>query len=286
MKRILVHCHIYYPELWDDLKSSIKNIIPHSFDLFVTMVEEHIAIRDDIRKHFPDAHIDIVKNVGYDLAPFISIINKVNLDNYSYVVKLHTKRAITKPPYFRNLKNDEWAKTLRTFIKSTETFNQCLRVFEEKPNIGMINDYKVIVEQDFYDKKAQKELKIFLKKHNFPSMKYRFVAGTMFVARAEIFSELQNLHLNDSDFPEPNKDHSMQFAHIIERFLGYSVYLHQMILTDMNKTESFIKRYLAYLTFEHNVVRPVKRFLYQNKITKSNKKIIKICKIPVWRGEK
>lgn len=285
MKKILVHCHIFYPELWEELKFCIKNITQHEFELYVTMVEEHEAIRKDIQNHFPAAHIDIVKNVGYDIAPFVSIINKINLEEYAYIVKLHTKRPSIKPPYFRNLKNEEWKNTLLSFIQSKEIFNQCLHTFETNSKIGMINDYKVIIGKDFYDERAQKELQIFLKNHQMPWKKYRFVAGSMFVARAEIFSELKNLHLIDADFPAPTAEHSMQLAHIIERFLGYSVYLHQMILTDVKRAESFIKIYLAYLAFEHYVMQPVKRFLYQKKITKSNKIIIKICKIPVWRGD-
>lgn len=286
MKQILIHCHIFYPELWEELKAYMMNIIPHKFELFVTMVEDHAAIRQDIQNHFPQAHIDIVKNVGYDIAPFISIINKVNLDDYSYIVKLHTKRPSTRPPYFRSLKNGEWMKNLLSFLQSKETFKQCLQAFEKNSKIGMINDYKIIVGKDFYDKKAQQELRVFLKKHNLPCKRYRFVAGSMFVARAEIFAELKHLHLIDADFPKPDTRHSMQLAHVIERFLGYSVYFHNMILTDIKKPEYFIKIYLAYLAFDHYVMEPVKRFLYKKKITKSNKIIIKICKIPVWRSDR
>ena len=86
MKPILVHCHIYYPELWSELKSCIMNINPHPFQLYVTMVEKHQNIIKDIEKTFKDVHIDVVKNQGYDLGPFIYIINKLNLDDYSYIV--------------------------------------------------------------------------------------------------------------------------------------------------------------------------------------------------------
>ena len=281
MKPILVHCHIFYPELWEELKSCIKNIAPNPFDLFVTMVEEHNDVRQDIQNNFSKVHIDIVKNVGYDVAPFVSVLNKINLEDYSYVVKLHTKRPTINPPYFRNLINNEWSKALLSFIQSKEAFNLCLKAFEENKNIGMISDYKAIVQRELNDKNAQKVLQNFIKEHNFPRLKYRFVAGTMFIARAEIFAELKNLHLTDSDFPAPNAEHSMQLAHVIERFLGYSVYLHNMILTDINKTESFIDKYLSYLTFKHYVLQPIKRFFYQKKITKSGALKIKVCKIPV-----
>ena len=282
MKPILVHCHIFYPELWAELKSCIMNIAPYKFDLFATMIDEHKNIIQDIKNTFPDAHVSIVNNVGYDIAPFISVINQVNLDNYSYVVKLHTKRAIVQPPYLRDLKNDEWKKTLLSFVRSKEDFNHCIEALETNPKIGMINDYKVIVGKDFYDKKAYQGLNGFIKEKGLPFVKYRYVAGTMFVARVNIFYEVQNLHLSDKDFPVPDKVHSMQLAHFMERFMGYIVYLHGMIVTDIKKTESFVKDYLFYLAFAHYMM-PIKRIFYQKKITKSGEKVIQILRIPVFR---
>lgn len=53
MKPILVHCHIYYPQIWPELKECIHNIEPHPFKLFVTMVEKHPDIIDNVILHFP-----------------------------------------------------------------------------------------------------------------------------------------------------------------------------------------------------------------------------------------
>lgn len=115
MKPILVHCHIFYPELWEELKSCIKNIAPNPFDLFVTMVEEHNDISKDIQNNFPKAHIDIVKNVGYDIFPFVSVLNKINLEDYSYVVKLHTKRPILLMNIW-NLQKNILKKLMENFL--------------------------------------------------------------------------------------------------------------------------------------------------------------------------
>ena len=93
MKKILVHLHIYYPSLYDELKSYINNITD-GFDLYVSMVEEHKDIIDDLQNNFKNVNIDIVENRGYDVGPFIEVLNKVNLDDYSYIIKLHTKRDI------------------------------------------------------------------------------------------------------------------------------------------------------------------------------------------------
>lgn len=91
-KPILVHVHIYYPEMWYELRQCIQNIVPHSFDLYVTMVEEHQDIITDIKDSFPSAKIKVVENRGYDIYPFIKILNNLDMDDYSYVIHLHTKR--------------------------------------------------------------------------------------------------------------------------------------------------------------------------------------------------
>ncbi len=104
IKPIFVHCHIYYPELWPELKTCIQNIHPYPFELFVTMVENHQRIINDILSSFPNAHIEIVENRGYDIGPFVYTLNKIVLDNYSYIIKLHTKRNIdVNMPPFRNM---------------------------------------------------------------------------------------------------------------------------------------------------------------------------------------
>ena len=92
MKPILVHLHLFYPEMWLELKTCINNIASYPFKLYVTMVNEHQDVINDIKMSFNYPHIEIVENRGYDIGPFINIINKTNLDDYSYIVKLHTKR--------------------------------------------------------------------------------------------------------------------------------------------------------------------------------------------------
>ena len=134
MKPILVHLHIYYNNLYEQLKQCIKNIEPYSFDLFVTMIEEDKGIIRDIRETFPDAKIQIVENRGYDIGPFIELINQVNLDNYDYVVKLHTKRNMPKGSllHYFDVSGSKWRNYALDFISAANKFNYCIQEFEKK----------------------------------------------------------------------------------------------------------------------------------------------------------
>lgn len=114
MKPILIHCHIYYPKLWKEFKECILNISAlYRYKLFVTMVEKNSDIEDDIMKNFPNNKIEIVDNRGYDIGPFIHVLNQVNLDEYSYIIKLHTKRNVeSKKEAIRQMYGSIWRENL------------------------------------------------------------------------------------------------------------------------------------------------------------------------------
>lgn len=269
--------------MWPELKECIHNIEPHPFKLFVTMVEKHTDIWDDILIDFPNTHVEVVENRGYDIGPFVHIINQVNLDDYSYIVKLHTKRDLEiGNTGFRGLDASKWRNALLSFIKTTEVFNQYLNVFEKNPNIGMQAHHTVIVHHDFFDEKAKKRMKQYLIEKHLPNIKYAFVAGTMFIARASIFKDIQNLHLTFSDFPDPKGEHKTQLAHVMERLFGYFVYKNKFVIRDGLLKPRTEKQYHQKEYIKIKFIYPIIRFFYQKKITKSGKMIVKICKIPIF----
>ena len=282
-KPILAVVHIYYPEMWDELKSCLNNItLP--YDLYVTTVEQNRYLQDDVMNFKTGAHFEVVENRGYDVGPFVHIINQVNLDDYSYIVKLHTKRELAiGNTGFRGLDGQKWRETLLSFIKTPDVFNQYLKAFDVNKKIGMQANHHVIVHYDFFDEQAQKEIKAYFQKNRLPKRKYAFVAGTMFIAKASVFKDIQNLHLTFSDFPDPKGEHKTQLAHIIERLFGYFVYKNGFIVRDSLITSETEQKYHKKEYIKMKLTYPIIRFFYQKKITKSGKVIIKICKIPVYR---
>ncbi len=280
MKPILIHCHIYYPHMWPELKECIHNIEPHPFKLFVTLVEKHNDIWHDILTTFPNAHIEVVENRGYDVGPFIHILNQVDLDEYSYIVKLHTKRDIqSKRDKINNLSvyGSIWRDKLLSPFKSKEIFAKYISAFETNEKIGMQSHYTLQI-QNAQDKAS--DLINPLRRFCLTKINYLFVAGTMFIARANIFKSLQSLNISLNDFEIP-KNHCGELAHEIERLMGYIVYQSGYICFDGNVLESVQTK------FQHKVSRlsPIQflfRFLFQYKTTRTGKKIIKIFRIPVF----
>lgn len=271
MKPILVHLHIYYPHLYKDLKKCMLNITPHKFDLFVTMVEEHSEVISDIKATFPNAKIEILENKGFDIAPFIHVLNKVNLDDYDLLVKLHTKRDIYSRSRLINgydLGGSKWRNYLLNFCKTEKNWKKSLNLLN-RDDVSMVSDYHVILKQDAnvapeYLDELENKLKISYSKER------EFVAGTMFVAKANIFKVLQN-KLKPEDFTLSIRDGDV-LPYACERVFGF---INSSKIVSFDRKKGVLERYMKLIL----------RFIYKHKIT-DKKETIKIFKIPVYKKVK
>ena len=93
MKKILVHVHIFYENLYPELKACLLNLKDYNCDYIFTFVKENKTLESDIKSTFSNAKIEIVKNLGFDLGPFVHVLNEVNLsDKTSYQKRYSSKR--------------------------------------------------------------------------------------------------------------------------------------------------------------------------------------------------
>ena len=221
-KPMLVHAHIFYPDLWPELKTYIQNISPYPFDLYVTMVQKYPDIEDDIHNVFPKAHIEVVENRGYDVGPFIHILNKIDLDNYDYVIKIHTKGTKTTAKKFRGLKGGQWREELLSFLQSHETLTSYLNSFQQS-SLGMTGGYKCLITRDNYyvGPECQKRIEEFIIQNGLSFINFSFVAGTCFLCRSSVLRPIQTLRLKISDFEVPGEKEVHSLAHVFERMFGY-----------------------------------------------------------------
>ena len=91
--RIAVVLHLYYPDLWNEMRIAIERI-PHPYDLFVTLVKgtsDHI--RTSVTQAVPRAYVFDFENRGRDVGPFLVLLQSGVLFRYDLVCKLHTKRS-------------------------------------------------------------------------------------------------------------------------------------------------------------------------------------------------
>lgn len=279
MKPILVHAHVFYSELWPELKSCIQNLADYPFELFVTMVVDNNELKADVLSAFPKAHIEVVENRGFDVGPFVHVLNQVDLDDYSYVVKLHTKRDMPLGAHLKyfDMSGAKWRHYVLATLKSEKVVKNIISAFEKDKKLGMAADYHLIVNKERDDIRAQQEAIKILKQLGYENISYGYVAGTMFWCRAFLLSPLKRLGIDLSDFEESSAHCKISTrAHVLERLLGCLVGAQSQKIADP----------ITFIQFPGKIcetVRKMKRFFFQRKITKNGKLIVKICKIPVYR---
>ena len=273
MPKILVHVHLYYQEMWPELKACLQNITAE-YDLFVTMVEDKAELRADILAFSPEAKINIVPNKGFDIAPFIDVLNKVDLTKYDYIIKLHTKRDMPKGT-LRNgfdVSGNKWREYLLTFLRNQKTFEKCLSAFSQDKTLGMIADYHLIVKNDRKNEEAVRKAQELLTSLKLQTKDNRYVMGTMFMARAKLFEPIKKLNLNFDDFSSSVRGEDI-LPYALECLLGYVVCVQAYKILD--PLHVFLYQSFA------KIFAKISTFIYRKKIKSDGQTIIKICKVPL-----
>lgn len=283
MKPFLVNIHLYYDFLYKELKQCLLNIKDYNeIDLYVTLPKHMEEIENDIKSSFDNVNIIIAENLGYDVAPFVDVLSRVNLDDYSYVIKLHTKRDVPSSASRFWFKGAKWRNMLLKFVKTKENFKRVLDRFENDGTIGMHGPVTSTFNFITDDKIGHKESNRFIQNNICKNKRYyRFVAGTMFMVKAELLKPIQKLNLKYTDFDVPDVSHEdCQLAHMLERAFGYLVYSSGYRITDCT-ISSFMNFMIAFYMNAIRILHIITDPFVSIRITKKNKLLVKIIKIPV-----
>lgn len=277
--RIFVHVHLYYFDMWPELKSALKNITA-PYDLFVTITEHNADIEKDILEFNPEARIITVENKGFDIQPFITVLNGVDLSKYSHIIKLHTKRDMPVGT-IRNgfdVSGDKWRRYLLAFLQSKRTFETCLKDFEIDKTLGMTVDYRLIVKNDRKNRDTTLKAQAMLADFGFEQRDLSYVMGTMFFARADLFSKIKNMNITAERFAKSEHGTTDALPFVLERLFGFMITAQGLYIKDVLKSP--LKQTAG------KIFSVLQNFLWRKKLTSSGKTIIKICKIPVFASKR
>ena len=278
--RTAVHLHLYYISQLSEIISDLHNLdrAGGDYDLFVTMSVENPAAESEILKEFPTAKIWLTENRGYDIGPFIDFLHKINLDSYDYILKIHTKNK-KGGDYgcFNGVRVDSktWANMLwDALLGSSDVVKNNYSILLENPKVGMLGSSFCLSRKE-ENPKIRAKMSYECKRLSLAENdNISFIAGTMFMVRAKLMQPFLAYRITDFDEVQ-SKVHDYMLAHCLERLFGVSVL-----------AQGYEIRGVAYKQYQFSRLwASVKRFAAQKKITKNGKKIIKICKIPVWQSK-
>ncbi|MCM1324819.1 MAG: rhamnan synthesis F family protein [Acetobacter sp.] len=243
----------------------------------------YIEVRDPIEKELPSTRqfttlqvpLAPAENRGYDIAPFISTLQRIPLSQYQYILKLHTKNNNRHQYTYlnhRRLNNQIWSNIMwNALLGSPKKIRDNFKLITSNPQIGILApEYCLTNEPECY-RTFLPQINKELRSLGFPKIEtLTFAAGTMFLARTEVLLPLLKYQINDFPPTDGNiKDGTL--AHVIERLFGAVAESLGYTLHPIKHKTYHIARFFLIL----------KRFFYQKKQTNTGKTLIKICKIPI-----
>lgn len=274
MPRIAVHFHLYYFEQLEDILRRLSCLNDCDYNLFVTMSEKNQQAQEKILQFNPDTTIWQTQNSGYDVGPFIDFLHKIKLEDYDFVLKIHTKRICNDYCKFkrRRFTIKTWRNILLDgLLSSPQAVENNLHIMEKNPEIGMIGSDYILVDINELLPPVQ-TLTAEMKNIDLDMPEdLHFVAGTMFLVRAKLLRPFLKYQITDFACSDKNI-HDNTLAHILERLFGFAVTAQGYKIQGV-KNKSYELQILT---------DALKRFLFQKKINKKGKLIVKLCRIPVF----
>jgi len=213
---IAVIIHLYYIELWDEVKANLASFKEVTFDLYININNEcsvdHI---NTIRDSYPDARIFSFENRGRDILPFLKIFNIVYPLNYGHICKIHSKKS------FHREDGDKWRHNLiNGLIGSPAIIKENLEKFVRNPKTGIIVPKGNVFEYKDWIGSNNEMVEGFALKNNIKITEdFTFPSGSMFWFKPVVFKQLYK-NIDFTVFKTENGQLDGTMAHSIERIFG------------------------------------------------------------------
>lgn len=282
MKRVLVHLHIYYPQQIDYFINKMGNIVDVEWDLYVTYSELPKDAFSKLKSFKPSVQFLPIENIGYDIWPFLSLIRALNLKDYDYVIKLHTKREL--PPNETDLLNQSgfyWRNTLvDSILFSQNHFRNILKILDQKKKIGMICARDYYLKEDLFQDFIKKELQ----KLGLLKMSSKMEFGSIFMIRSYVLESLKTDIISRELFSKhaPLSGSSISMAHIYERLFSH--------LSPNYGLRNYPITYKKNLNYKSILVNPlINTFRFLFTIDRSGldqKKFVKLFGVTIYKSKR
>lgn len=226
-KEISVILHLYYPDMWNEIKEKLKNI-PYKYTLIISLTDGKYTDEDikKIKEFNPEAKIASFPNQGLDILPFLKCLKLVPKTT-KYVLKIHTKKSLYEKPEIGH----EWFDNLIDHVLSDKKTVDLILKNLEYSCVGMIGGgsipggLKHLTGIISGNELIEPNIKLIYKYFNAENIDYKWIAGSMFWVRFDIINKFDDKFI---DFVEKNqplgylKDTTL--VHGLERYFGKLVY--------------------------------------------------------------
>lgn len=218
--KVLVHLHLYYLDQLDYMLKKLKNINSCDWDLFVTMTKQDEQAIQKLKSFKPDVHIIQVEDKGFDIWPFLQVLNLVDLENYDDILKIHTKKYRKKKDFYG--RGNAWRNYLiDALLGSRKQFQKNIHLMQMDKSVGLIGSRATLATMGCFEKDDSILFDRMCQNHGILISKGRFIAGTMFLVRAKCFQRIKDMNFKSEDFNHIQQTSGRTTtAHTLERLLS------------------------------------------------------------------
>lgn len=222
--KVLLHGHFYYIDLLDECLNRL-NANDSVIDLIITVDNEaraesaqHALDRQPIKGNY---EIRIVDNIGRDIAPFISGLDRQKLAQYDVIGHVHGKKS----PHIDTSSGDQWRSFLWEHLLGGKSpaADVCLQAFENDPKLGLI--FPENPNLFGWGNNLETATSLTRRMGRTIPLPYAFEwpIGTMFWARRDALEPLFALGLDWSDYPTEPLPGDGTLLHALERIVPFAV---------------------------------------------------------------
>lgn len=219
--------HLYYHDLWPEIRSYLENLRHINADLYVTLTtdkprEELDRMRAKILRSWPRATVLDLPNRGMDAGAFVEVARYIHKAGRTYdlILKLHSKKSLSVSG---EENGGKWRRELYDGLVGTVSIvERILSIFADHPQVGMIGPTGMILEKTSNDVAEQRivnapKINLLSARMGLSDRKQKFFRGTMFWARAkEIIAPIVSAGLTIDDFEDGHAPDGT-LAHAMER---------------------------------------------------------------------
>jgi lipopolysaccharide biosynthesis protein len=222
LNEIAVVCHVFYPDLYPEIVLTLRRLA--SVDVYISLVEGYSdCLKPVIEKDFPNSYIQIFKNHGRDIYPFLKFVQSGKLFDYAAVLKIHSKASKNSTTEY-DFDGDTWRKEIFSDLVPEAGLSELISSFISSRTTGMLcpKDYVFGAEHLGSNEKHLHMLCSILGM-TFDVKDLEFAGGSMFWIKPWLLRHVAALGLEAKDFPVEPLPVDGSLAHALERAIGVFV---------------------------------------------------------------
>ena len=128
---IAVVLHLSNLNIWPHYWTALKDLPTHTSFFVTTTLDQQEAVTQLVQKDLAQAHFFAFENRGRDFGALISLLEKVPLHDFDFVLKLHTGNT----EYYSEISNDRWLLELVNRLLPKGRLNLIFNHFHNDPLI-------------------------------------------------------------------------------------------------------------------------------------------------------